>query len=95
MLRIKVLTVLVTLSALVAGIIFFIKESKNGNSNQAREYPDYENKLKTPTDVPYKESCYFQDSLTYKYYGEPDENEEVQQNIGYKNNKFGLYVYSC
>ncbi|MEK7595525.1 MAG: hypothetical protein AAB443_02990 [Patescibacteria group bacterium] len=42
----------------------------------------------------YYEECMYSDSLSYVKYEENPTSSLIQENIGYVNNKFGLYVYS-
>lgn len=53
-------------------------------------------KLKTPSDITFVEDkCTSEDRISFKYYKtDTSQDANAQKNIGYVNNKFGLYVYS-
>lgn len=90
MLKKKFLLVTIILPLLVLSAIYIFVRKVNVD-----EYNSISNKLVNPTDLDFvPEKCYFQDALTYKYYKNTLASENVQANIGYVNNKFGLYVYS-
>ena len=73
-------------------LVSFLVYSRKVNLN---EDALFESKFENPSDIEFKvEPCFFEDSLTYKYYEDRKGEGDVQKNIGYINNKFGLYVYS-
>ncbi len=75
---------------ILVNVIFFFKFKK---SNQ--EFNEPFNKLKTPSDIKISTPiCYFSDRVNYQRYDDSLKIGLPQKNIGYVNNKFGLYVYS-
>ncbi len=65
------------------------KQDQNGSINEASI------RFITPSGLKFEESkCLISDSISFKKYEDRQITEVPQKNLGYPNNKFGLYIYS-
>lgn len=89
--KIKLLLIFTSLFILTLAVYFVIKKNKTTVDDTQTVF----NKLITPNPFVYRdEKCFLEDSVIFRSYKEAEPNEKEQKNIGYVNNKFGLYIYS-